>query len=173
MLPVVLSPHSVRIGVAGKGEALAGRLRLLDKAGVAVRAVFDGAAPEAKALRGLDILFIAGLDGSAARDLYVAAKQENVLVNVEDVPKFCDFHVPAMVTRGDLLITVSTGGRSPGLASQLRVELEDLFGPEWENHLEDVAKFRARLRSQGFAPKDIAEKTRAFVDAKGWIGGSP
>jgi len=172
VLPVVFSPHSVRVGVAGTGEALAARLRVLDKAGILSRAVFDGVTPDAAALRGLDILFVAGLDDSAARDLYVAAKQEGVLVNVEDVPKFCDFHVPAMVTRGDLLITVSTAGRSPGLASQLRAELENLFGPEWENHLEDVAKFRARLRSEGFAPKDIAEKTRAFVDAKGWIGGA-
>ena len=169
MLPVVLSPHSVRVGAAGKGEKLAARLRLLDKGGIAERLVFEDRAPGADDLKHLDVLFVAGLDDSASRDIYAAAKAEGVLVNVEDVPKLCDFHVPAQIRRGDLLITVSTGGRSPGLASRMRETLEDMFGEEWETNLDEVAQARARWRSSGLAPNDIAERTRVFVTEKGWL----
>ena len=32
------------------------------------------------------------------------------LVNVEDVKPLCDFHTPSQVRRGDLLLSISTGG---------------------------------------------------------------
>src|SRR5262245_26533707 len=37
------------------------------------------------------------------------------LVNVVDVPELCDFIVPATVKRGDLLLAIWTGGKSPAL----------------------------------------------------------
>ena len=45
------------------------------------------------------------------------ARAQGILVNVEDEPLLCDFHVPATVRRGDLLLTVSSAGRSPGLVA--------------------------------------------------------
>ncbi|MEY4879059.1 MAG: hypothetical protein RJB62_528 [Pseudomonadota bacterium] len=169
MLPIILSPHSVRVGAAGKGEAFAARLRLLDRGGIVERSVFEGRSPGTDDLKRLDVLFVAGLDESASREMYAAAKAQGVLVNVEDVPKLCDFHVPAQIRRGDLLITVSTGGRSPGLAARMRETLEDMFGDEWEKNLDEVARARARWRASGLAPNDVAERTRAFVTEKGWL----
>ena len=52
-----------------------------------------------------------------------------MLVNVEDRPALCDFHSVAEVRRGDLLLTVSTGGASPGLAARIRARLAAEFGP--------------------------------------------
>lgn len=171
MLPLILTPNSASIGVAGKGEALAGRLRMLDRAGFSDRVVFGERLPEARELDGLDILFVAGLGEAESRELHRAAKAHGTMVNVEDLPKFCDFHVPAHVRRGDLLITISTGGRSPGLSATVREFLEALFGEDWEAHLDELAVSRAKWRSAGLSPEAVAERTREYVAARGWVGG--
>ena len=144
---------------------------MLRAAGIADLIIFDGRVPEPHELSALDILFVAGIGESESRDLCAAARAVGVLVNVEDVPKLCDFHVPAQVRRGDLLITVSTGGRSPGLSSVLREVLEDLFGTEWERRLDEVAKSRARWRSAGLASGAVAERTRELLAERHWLGG--
>lgn len=172
MLPIVLVPNSIAVGIAGKGEALAGRLRMLERAGFDRPIVINTPLSERAKLAGLDLLFVAGLSEAESRELHAAAKSNGVLVNVEDVPKLCDFHVPAQVRRGDLLITISTGGRAPGLSATIREFLEEVFGEEWETQLEAVAVARARWRSKGLPPKTVAEKTREFIAAKGWMDGS-
>ena len=45
------------------------------------------------------------------------AEAAGVWVNSADDPARCTFTLPARVRRGDLLVTVSTGGRSPALAA--------------------------------------------------------
>ena len=78
------------------------------------------------------------------------ARDAGVPVNVEDVPELCDFHVPATVRRGDLLLTISTGGRAPGLSRILREWLEDRFDEQWTARLDDLA-FGAGLMARGRA----------------------
>jgi precorrin-2 dehydrogenase/sirohydrochlorin ferrochelatase len=75
-----------------------------------------------------------------------AARASGALVNVVDVPDLCDFYVPALVTRGDLQITVSTGGASPALAKRIRIDLDRQFGPEFEAYLELLARVPNRAR---------------------------
>ena len=169
MLPIVLSPRSVQIGVVGQGGAVEGRLQLLSEAGISPAKNFENCDPEPSQLAGLNILFVAGLDESRSRDIYALARRAGVLVNVEDVPKLCDFHVPAQVRRGDLLITVSTGGRSPGLAARIRESLSDMFGREWEAHVDEIAVARARWRASGMSPGEVAERTSEMIDQKGWL----
>jgi len=77
------------------------------------------------------------------------AREQGILVNVEDVPELCDFHVPATIRRGDLLLTVSTGGKAPGLAKLIREWLEKKLGLEWSDRLHELAQARARWRGEG------------------------
>jgi len=171
MLPIVLTPQGARIGIAGRGSQFNARLRLLSDAGIVAHAAIQDRELESPELAQLDVLFIAGLDESVSRDIYAKAKAANVLVNVEDVPKLCDFHVPAQIRRGELLITVSTGGRSPGLASRVRETLGEIFGVEWESHVDEIAIARARWRASGLAPQEVGQKTQEFIDSKGWLNG--
>ena len=169
MLPIVLTPQGARIGVAGQGSAFAMRMRLLIDAGASPSKTFKNRLSELSELANIDILFVAGWDESTSREVYAMAKAAGLLVNVEDVPKLCDFHVPAQIRRGELLITVSTGGRSPGLASRVGETLGEVFGSEWEAHVDEIAIARARWRSAGLAPPEVAQRTRAFIDSKGWL----
>lgn len=52
--------------------------------------------------------------------LYCKAK--NKLVNVVDNIEISNFTVPSYIKRGDLLISVSTGGKSPSLSSKIKKE---------------------------------------------------
>ena len=169
MLPIVLNPGVIRVGVAGRGDGLKRRLELVSKAGVGQVSVFEGRTPSRDDLTRLSVLFVAGLDDAQSRELASAARAVGTLVNVEDVPDLCDFHVPASVRRGELLFTVSTGGQSPGLSRLLREELEHHFGPEWSDRMDEIARSRSDWRAAGIDPGGVSERTRALVKSKGWL----
>jgi len=92
--------------------------------------------------------------GSARVDDAVAAEahRRNALVNVVDRPAHCDFIVPSVLRRGELQIAVSTGGRSPALAREIRKRLEPMFGPELGEVIEQVGRERLRARAAALTP---------------------
>src|SRR5690348_4015256 len=136
MLPLVLNPVGLKAGLAGRGDARDRRAALLAEAGVEARLLPETASDAD--LGALQLLFVAGLPEGEARELATRARRLKVLVNVEDVLPLCDFHVPAIVRRGELLLTASTGGQAPGLARRLRERLADEFGPEWTGRLKEL-----------------------------------
>jgi precorrin-2 dehydrogenase/sirohydrochlorin ferrochelatase len=88
---------------------------------------------------------------------------------VEDQPALCDFHVPAIVRRGDLIVSVSTSGRAPGLARLIREWLEKKLHLEWSSRLDDISCARAEWREAGHSPSEVSGKTRALVAGKEWL----
>ena len=167
MLPIVLNPVNLRVGLLGRGPEGDRRAALLAEAGVEVR-LLPEPVPDAL-LASLQVLFVAGLPEGESRELAKRARAAGVLVNVEDVLPLCDFHVPAIVRRGDLLLAISTGGQVPGLSRRLREALSDQFGPEWTTRLRDLAKARARWRSEGMSMAEVSQMVRAHVEREGWL----
>ena len=70
------------------------------------------------------------------------AKELGALVNAAADPEQTDFHVPSRIERGDLLLTVSTGGGSPAFSRLLRERLEQ----EYPNGFGDFLVRLSRLR---------------------------
>ena len=167
MLPLIFQSSALTIGLAGEGEGLTRRQAFLAKAEVRPIAIPTDAAEFV--LKGLKVLFVTGLSYETSKALAERARAMGVLVNVEDVPELCDFHVPAAVRRGDLLFTVSTGGRAPGLARVLREWLARRFGEEWENRIEDIGQSRQNWRKEGHDPSEVSRKTRELIAQKGWL----
>ncbi|HWA89185.1 MAG TPA: NAD(P)-dependent oxidoreductase [Rhizomicrobium sp.] len=157
MLPIAIDPQTVRVGLAGAGEGLERRRAMLAEAGVE-----PVCSPYA-------VLFIAGLDHASSAALAAQARAAGALVNVEDLPELCDFHVPAIVRRGDLAFTVSTNGKAPALSRLLREWLERAFGFEWTARMEKVAAAREGWRGDGLAPGDVSRRTRDLVAREGWL----
>jgi siroheme synthase-like protein len=87
------------------------------------------------------------VDADVQRD----AEDAGIFVNAADDPVHCSFTLPAVHRRGDLVVTVSTAGRSPAMASWLRDELAAGLGPEHDALLELLANERDRLRAEGVA----------------------
>jgi len=173
MIPVALAPQRLTIGLAGCGPAVARRERLLRDGGAAHILRFCDQPvprlPEPKALLVLDLLWIAGLPDDLAAALAAAAHRAGVLVNVEDRPELCDFHSVAELRRGDLLLAVSTGGRSPGLAARIRDWLGAEFGAEWAARLTQLGTARGRWRAEGDAAPELARRTAKAVERAGWL----
>ena len=173
MIPIALAPDRLTIGLAGHGPAAERRERLLREGGaVDILRFCDQPAPnlpEPEALLALDLLWIAGLPDDLATALAAAAHRAGVLVNVEDRPDLCDFHSVAELRRGDLLLAVSTGGRSPGLAARIRDWLGAEFGPEWAARLAQLGTARRRWRAEGHAAPELARRTAKTVEEAGWL----
>lgn len=172
MLPIVLDPQNVKMAVIGRGPALARRVQQLQSGGVDGARVFDAdtdGLPTSDDLEGIQVVFIAGIKPEIAAELAASAKIAGALVNVEDLASQCDFHMPAVVRRGDLLITASTGGNSPGLSRQLRVSLEQQFGPEWAGIVDEVADARRDWLAAGADMKTVAERTKQLIEKNGWL----
>src|SRR5271165_2292687 len=181
MIAVALDVAALPIAVAGRGSAALRRLRALRAGGAREPLLFSDQPDDLNAaasrtlrphlpgrpdLAGLRALWIAGLPDDRAAELVALARSERVLVNVEDRPELCDFHSVAEVRRGDLLLTVSTGGASPGLAARIRARLAADYGPEWADRLALLRKHRAAWREQGH---DAAALTDALLQANGWL----
>ena len=77
------------------------------------------------------VLVISATDDSVAQEqIAAAARSRNVPVNTVDQPNLCDFIVPAIVRKGDIVVAISTSGRSPALAAALRAKLEAVVTDE-------------------------------------------
>jgi precorrin-2 dehydrogenase/sirohydrochlorin ferrochelatase len=166
MIPLALNPNSARIGLAGAGASADRRLAALHAAG-ANPVVF--ATEDKAALAGLQLLYITGLEAAQYAPLAAAAHAAGVLVNVEDVPELCDFHAMAEVRRGDLLLTVSTGGAAPGLAGVIRRALEALFPPVWAERVAEVAALRQGWRAEGIPMSEAAKRITSLVQERCWL----
>lgn len=99
-------------------------------------------------------LVIAATDDSAVQQaVHREAEAGNILLNVADVPKWCNFILPATVRRGDLTISVSTAGKSPALAKQLRRNLEKEYSDDYDLLLQVLGRLRPIVLEMGFPHK--------------------
>jgi len=166
LLPILLSQNA-SVGLAGQGDALGRRASLLLASGISPLLLANDA--DERVLSGLALVFIAGLEEHTARALALRARAAGALVNVEDVTELCDFHVPAIVRRGDLTLTVSTGGKVPGLARRFREWLESQIGHEWEDRIAALSAARTEWRAAGHGPGEVSRLTRERVAHEGWL----
>ena len=108
-------------------------------------------------LEGMFLVVAATSSSELHERIYKEATQRGVLCNIVDVPALCDFYYPSVVQRGALQIAISTAGQSPALAQRLRKQLEDQFGPEYEEWLAHLGEARDKLRS---SKSDSEERRR-------------
>lgn len=117
-------------------------------------------------------LVIAATDDPAVQErIHAEAEARNILLNVADVPKWCNFILPATARRGDLSISVSTAGKSPALASMLRQALEVQFGPEYGILVNILGALRDTVLATGrpHAENKVIFARLANPEMAGWI----
>ena len=101
-------------------------------------------------LVGQSLAFVATDDRAVTADVARDARRAGVLANAADDPPHCDFILPAVLRRGELTVTVSTGGASPALSRAVRDELDAYLAREDYAALVAVAAdARQALRAQG------------------------
>lgn len=101
--------------------------------------------------RGASLVIAATSDRALNARVAAEARRLDVLVQAVDDTPNCDVIAAAIITRGDLVVAVSTGGRSPALARFAREHLEQLIPSQWGELLEVAAQTRERLSANHVA----------------------
>ena len=170
--PVNLLVRGRRVVVVGAGRIAARKIEPLLDAGAVVEVVAPETNDEVRDWADAGRLVLhqrpfaaADVDGAwlalTATDdpavnaaVHAAAEAARVWVNSADDPANCSFTLMSVIRRGDLVVTVGTGGRSPALAAHLRRRLEEELGPEYETLLDLLSEAREGLRGTGRSTED-------------------
>ncbi|AKL74486.1 siroheme synthase, N-terminal domain [Actinobacteria bacterium IMCC26256] len=171
--PVGLVVEGRRCVIVGGGRIATRRLTALLDAGADIQVIAPDASPEMASMaeRGLITWHRRGfapqdLDGvwlvlSATGNLQVdqevarCATERRVWVASADDPSASTASIPTVLRRGDLLLTLSTGGRSPALAAWLKDRLSEEFGPEYETLLDVMAEIREEQKALGLPTESL------------------
>ena len=87
------------------------------------------------------------------RQIHADAELLGILCNIADRPESCNFILPSIVNRGDLVISISTSGKSPAFAKKLRKDLERDFGNEYAEFLKLMGAIRKILLANNHEPE--------------------
>jgi uroporphyrin-III C-methyltransferase / precorrin-2 dehydrogenase / sirohydrochlorin ferrochelatase len=98
-------------------------------------------------LQGCRLAYAATSDPEVNQAVRREAADSGIWLNAVDLPDLCDFITPAIVRRGDLTIAVSTNGRCPALAREIREEIERQYGPEYAEEVERRGRLRDREKA--------------------------
>ncbi|MBI2921810.1 MAG: bifunctional precorrin-2 dehydrogenase/sirohydrochlorin ferrochelatase [Planctomycetes bacterium] len=187
LYPVSLQVRDRRVVIVGAGLVALRRARSLLSAGAGVTVV----APRFQT--GFDRLGVrrvkgrfrpAHLDGAAlayaATDsarvnaaVARAARSRGIPVNRADDPWGSDFHIPAVVRSGAVMVAISTGGASPALARRLRREICGILRRGFAALAGRIRKLRAKVLASGLPPGKRRALLRAAACAPVTRSGQP
>jgi len=184
--PIHVSLEGKRCIVVGAGKVAERKVETLRRHGAVIRLVAPQATlalqalAESGALTWMRNLYHAGhlenaflviaatderdINATVARD----AQERNLLVCCADGFADGNFTSPAQIARGDLVLTVSTGGSSPTLAAVLRERLEEQFVPEWGPLTALLGRLRPRLQAMKDESARRAALRRLLDDDEVW-----
>lgn len=116
-------------------------------------------------LEGAHLVIAATNDAIVNEAVWQEAQRRGCLVNVVDDPQHSNFILPAVVQRGEMSISISTGGNSPALARRMRERIEKLIGPEYGVLAELMGELRPELIASFPEGKERLEAALRVVDS--------
>jgi precorrin-2 dehydrogenase/sirohydrochlorin ferrochelatase len=187
--PIVLNIATRLVAVIGGGEVAEGKVQSLLAVGARVKVVSPHVTTVLRALADartievinreyvsadIDDAFIviaATNDNLVQERVWRDAHDRRILVNTVDEPERCDFIMPSVIRRDDLIVAVSTSGKSPAFAAWLQRKLAEWITPEFGRAAALLGSVRKDVR-QRF--ETVAERKRAFqkiidTDIVTWI----
>ncbi len=176
--PAFFQMDDARVVLFGAGEEALRKIRLLARTPAQISVVsehapdalaaefpdrFEHVRPDAAAtvLRGARLAIIALGDTAAVEAALSQVREAGVPVNVVDRPELCDFTVPAIIDRGEIVAAIGSGGAAPVLAKSVRARLEALLPAR----IGELAALARRLRSDVKAKLNTGEARRRFWEA--------
>jgi precorrin-2 dehydrogenase/sirohydrochlorin ferrochelatase len=153
--------------VVGGGTIAEHKIRVLLDAGASVRVVAPEVTPEIASLsvsRAISLkrgryeegdlngvsLAVAATDNTRVNhSVAVDSLRRGILITVADQPESGNCSFPAMLRRGDLAVAVSTNGKCPAFASEVRNLLATVISEEFGTMLDCLASEREKLLTEG------------------------
>jgi precorrin-2 dehydrogenase/sirohydrochlorin ferrochelatase len=183
MLPLFLNLNDRLCVVVGGGPVGRRRAAKLRRHGARVRLVCLEKPPEEDVDPKLEwitapyrpehldaaFLIFAAASASVNQQVVADARARHLLVNSATEPGASDFQVPAVLERGSLALAISTGGRAPGLAREVRLLLDESLAGPLDCWLDIVAELRADVR-QRVADEGRRREILARLCRRIWLG---
>ena len=164
--PIYLEMSGRRVVVIGGGSVALRKVQALSQTGARIVVVAENIAPkleEAFQLPNVEIVlssyrkdYLVGAvlaiaatnDLALNKQIFKDCQELEVLCNIVDQPEFCDFHVPAVVKRGNLQIAISTDGNCPAYAGHIRRKLEEIFTETHGRFVDELERLRPQIIEQ-------------------------
>jgi siroheme synthase-like protein len=158
--PILLKLEGKRCVVIGGGWGTESRVRDLLSAGAQVTLVSPESMPGIEQLacdnriqweprefrpgdlRGAFLVVVCPHNRMRNPEIWAEAEAEGIPINAIDDSPHCTFIFPAIHRQGDLVIAVSSSGKSPAMAARVRDRIARKFGPEYGKLLDLLGEFR-------------------------------
>ncbi|MEO7426673.1 MAG: uroporphyrinogen-III C-methyltransferase [Fibrobacteria bacterium] len=163
LYPLAVDLRGKPVLVAGGGKVAARKLTELLRCGAEITLIAPSPVPAVERLAsallllkrpfqagdelGRYLVFACTDDGAVNREIAELCRRANILCNVADAASEGSFHVPGVVRKGDVTLTVGTGGAVPGLTRYLKSLLSETLGEETAQLASLLGRFRTGLKA--------------------------
>ncbi len=113
-------------------------------------------------LSGADYCIAATGDETVNRKIYECCKERHISVNVVDDRDKCDFIFPSVARKGDMIVGVTSSGKSPQVAIELRKRIEEIIPENTEEILDYLGSIREDIKSR---VPDVKRRHKIFKQA--------
>jgi len=113
------------------------------------------------------LVIVATDDEALNIEIYNECKRRNLLVNLADNPRYCDFYLGGIVTKGNVKIAISTNGKSPTTAKRLRQFFEEVIPENIDDLVQNLNRYRKTIKGN-FEKKvsTLNEITKGLIEKK-------
>jgi uroporphyrin-III C-methyltransferase / precorrin-2 dehydrogenase / sirohydrochlorin ferrochelatase len=162
LYPLAVDLRGKAVLVAGGGAVAARKLTELLRCGADITVVAPEPNPSVERLAGAlhlirrpfksgdelgrYLVFACTDDSAVNREIAGLCGRGNILCNVADASHEGTFHVPGVIRKGEVTVTVSTGGSAPGLTRHLKRLLSATLGESVAELAALLGPFRSALR---------------------------
>ncbi|MBQ0138341.1 MAG: hypothetical protein KBT36_03520 [Kurthia sp.] len=161
VLPLYINSEKIRVLLVGGGNIACRKLKLLIDAGADVTVIAKVLTPQCQALvseyaityyerayeagEASEYSLVIAATNSLAVNALVEQDANQLVCRVDDA-KLGNVLLPATVRRGDLVLTVSTGGASPSLTKKISQELAEQYDIQYADYVDFLSFVRKEHR---------------------------
>ena len=182
LYPLMANLKNRPVLIVGGGGVATRKVRALLETGARVRIVSKRLSPELAALDADGIIsaftrayvpedlsdcalvFAATDDPRLNDEISDRAMARGIPVNNITNPGKCTFFVPSQIIRGDLILAISTSGKSPATAKWLRKQLAQMIGTEYETLTDWMGILRDTLLQSGVTSSQISRLSERLLN---------
>ncbi|MGN0377861.1 MAG: bifunctional precorrin-2 dehydrogenase/sirohydrochlorin ferrochelatase [Suilimivivens sp.] len=177
--PLFVSLDGYPCLVIGGGKVALRKIRTLQEYGAKVTVVSPEICQEIEEMTGVKLIrrkfkeedlterklvFAASSDEECNTEAARLCREKGILINVADEAEKCDFFFPALVKRGDVTVGISTGGKSPAVASKVRKKIDKLLPEDLGSFTEEIGKRRKEIKDRGDSTEGNEEYLKLIED---------
>lgn len=161
VIPIFYKIDNKPIIIIGNGQHVLAKIHLMLSLGAKVRwlnilcegcQAFNGSIENIEGafnpldLEGAALIFASAENAYLMTQVIDAAKQRNIIFNFIDKPDISEFITPAIVKRGDVMVAISTSGKAPSFARNLRLKINQLLPQNIGEMVIHTHSFRAVVK---------------------------